>query len=205
MLFRPSILKGIAAGTVTRTYRRWDRPRVRPGGRQRTPAGVIAFDAVEPVERASLTDADARAAGLASLDELLELVDRRSTGEIYRIDLHLAGPDPRVALRESTPDAAEVANVLRRLDRLDRASRHGPWTTAVLRAIADGPGVRAADLAAGFGRDRDPFKLDVRKLKELGLTESLRPGYRLSPRGRAVLTALEGSSPTDAGEARIRQ
>ena len=80
---------------------------------------------------------------------------------------------------------------MRRLDRLDRASRHGPWTAPVLRAIADGPGVRAADLAAGFGRDRDPFKLDVRKLKELGLTESLRPGYRLSPRGRAVLDALE--------------
>jgi hypothetical protein len=32
-----------------------------------------------------------------------------------------------------------------------------------------------------------PFKLDVRKLKELGLTESLRPGYRLSPRGETVL------------------
>jgi hypothetical protein len=199
MLFRPSILKGIAAGTVTRTYRRWDRPRVRPGSRQRTPAGVVAFDAVEPVERASLTDADARAAGLAGLDELLELVDRRPTGEIYRIDLHLAGPDPRVALRESTPDAAEVAEVSRRLDRLDRASRHGPWTAAVLQAIADNPGVRAADLAAGFGRARDPFKLDVRKLKELGLTESLRPGYRLSARGRSVLAALNASSATSEG------
>ena len=190
MLFRPSILKGIAAGTVTRTYRRWDRPRVRAGGRQRTPAGVVAFDAVAPVAREALTDADARAAGLSGLDELLQLVDRRSTGEIYRIDLHLAGPDPRVALRESTPDSDEVAEVARRLDRLDRASRHGPWTAAVLQAIADNPGVRAADLAASFGRERDPFKLDVRKLKELGLTESLRPGYRLSPRGRAVLASV---------------
>ena len=35
-----------------------------------------------------------------------------------------------------------------------------------------------------------PFKLDVRKLKELGLTESLRPGYRLSPRGESVLDRL---------------
>ena len=104
MLFRPSTLKGIAEGTVTRAYRRWDRPRVRPGGRQRTPAGVVAFDSVEPVARESLTDADALAAGLTGLDELLELVDRRPAGEIYRVDLHLAGPDPRVALRESTPD-----------------------------------------------------------------------------------------------------
>jgi hypothetical protein len=204
MLFRPTILKGIAAGTVTRTYRRWDRPRVRPGGRQRTPVGVVAFDAVEPVDRASLTDADARAAGLSGLEELLELVDRRETGEIYRIDLHLAGPDPRVALRESAPGPAELAEVSKRLDRLDRASRHGPWTAAVLRAIADKPGVRAAELAAGFGRERDPFKLDVRKLKELGLTESLRPGYRLSPRGRAVL-ALVGPSPApdDGGDSGV--
>ena len=191
MLFRPATLRGIADGTVTRAYRKWDRPRVRPGGRQRTPAGVVAFDAVEPVDRDSLTDGDAQLAGLAGLDELLELVDRRPTGTIYRVDLHLAGPDPRVALRESAPGPDEIAQLVGRLDRLDRASRHGPWTAQVLRAIADGPGIRAADLAAGFGRARDPFKLDVRKLKELGLTESLRPGYRLSPRGRAVLDALE--------------
>jgi hypothetical protein len=197
MLFRPSTLKGIAEGTVTRAYRKWDRPRVRPGGRQRTPAGVVAFDAVEPVERDSLTEADARAAGLEGLRELLELVDRRPAGTIYRIDLHLAGPDPRVALRESAPAAYEVTAVLTRLERLDRASRHGPWTRTTLEAIATQPGVRAADLAAAFGRERHPFKLDVRKLKELGLTESLRPGYRLSPRGRAVLAALEASPPAD--------
>jgi hypothetical protein len=190
MLFRPSTLQGIADGTVTRTYRTWDRPRVRAGGKQRTPVGVIGFDAVEPVARESLTDADARAAGLADLDELLGLVDRR-TGTIYRIDLHLAGPDPRVALRETAPDAAGTAELIRRLERLDRASTHGPWTAAVLRAIGRQPGTRAVDLAASFGRTRDPFKLDVRKLKELGLTESLRPGYRLSPRGKAVLKALD--------------
>jgi hypothetical protein len=190
MLFRPSTLKGIADGTVTRAYRTWDRPRVRAGGRQRTPAGVVAFDAVEPVARESLTDADARTAGLADLDELLGLVDRR-TGTIYRIDLHLAGPDPRVALRESTPSEPETGEVIRRLERLDRASHHGPWTAQVLRGIADNPGLRATDLAASFGRTRDPFKLDVRKLKELGLTESLRPGYRLSARGEDVLRALD--------------
>jgi ribosomal protein S19E (S16A) len=50
--------------------------------------------------------------------------------------------------------------------------------------------VRAADLAASVGRDKPSFKLDVRKLKELGLTESLEVGYRLSPQGRAVLDRL---------------
>ena len=38
------------------------------------------------------------------------------------------------------------------------------------------------------------FKRRVRQLKELGLTESLEVGYRLSPRGRAVLDRLAPTS-----------
>lgn len=200
MLLRAATLRAIAGGSVTQAFRRWERPRVRPGGRQRTAAGVVAFDAVEPVERDQLTETDASAAGFGSLDELLAMLDRRSEGRIYRIMLRLEGPDPRIALRESVPAPAEVREIGGRLRRLDRASRHGPWTTAVLRAIAERPGVPAAELAIGFGRERAPFKLDVRKLKELGLTESLRPGYRLSPRGQAVLWALAGSPATDEGD-----
>ena len=36
-----------------------------------------------------------------------------------------------------------------------------------------------------MGSDRPSFKINVRKLKELGLTESLEVGYRLSPLGKA--------------------
>ena len=57
-----------------------------------------------------------------------------------------------------------------------------------LDAISTNPGVRAPDLAERFGRDVLPFKADVRKLKNLGLTLSLRIGYELSPRGAAYLT-----------------
>ncbi len=42
-----------------------------------------------------------------------------------------------------------------------------------------------------------PFKVDVRKFKEMGLTESLDVGYRLSPRGRAVLARLDRSGAGD--------
>jgi hypothetical protein len=72
---------------------------------------------------------------------------------------------------------------------LDRASTSGPWTAATLAIIAERPAVRAADLAAALGRERASFKLDVRKLKGLGLTISLERGYRLSPRGEAYWTA----------------
>ena len=57
----------------------------------------------------------------------------------------------------------------------------------MLRLIAEKPGVRAPDLAASLGRETLPFKRDVRKLKELGLTRSLPVGYEISPRGRAYL------------------
>jgi hypothetical protein len=203
MLFPPGTLQAIAYGTVTLAFRRWTEPRVRTGGRQRTAIGVIAFDAIDAVDREDLSESEANAAGFASRDELLAFVDRRTIGTIYRIRLRLEGPDPRVALRESVPDAGQIRELTDRLDRLDRASRHGPWTRPVLRLIRDRPGVRAADLAAAFGRERAPFKLDVRKLKELGLTESLNPGYRLSPRGRALLDALEAGLPrrSAAGDA----
>lgn len=191
MLFPPAIVRGLGDGIVTLAFRRWEVPRVRPGGRQRTAAGVVAFDAVEAVDRVELTDGEAGAAGFRSLDELLAFVDRRASGTIYRIRLRLAGPDPRVALRDALPDADQLREIERRLARLDRASRHGPWTEAVLRAIDREPAVRAAELAAAFDRERLAFKLDVRKLKELGLTESLARGYRLSPRGRAVLGVLD--------------
>ena len=208
MMIRLATLRAIADGTVTQAFRRWDTPRVRPGGRQRTALGVIAFDAVEPVEREVLTDADAVAAGFESRDALVSMLNRRDHGTIYRVRLRMAGPDPRVRLRESTPGPSELAEIAERLARLDRASHHGSWTRAVLEAIGEHPGERAGDLAARFGRDKLPFKLDVRKLKELGLTESLRPGYRLSPRGRAVTDALReaSSAPSDqAGDRGVGQ
>lgn len=188
MLIRRPVLDAIAAGTVTHLFRRWDRPRVRVGGTQRTPVGVLEFTAVEPVEDADLTAEDAGAAGFADLAALREA--QRGDGQLYRVGVRLAGPDPRVALRAkrrlSRADRAEIDT---RLARMDRTSPHGPWTAAVLELIAENPGVRAPDLALRMGRETLPFKRDVRKLKELGLTESLEVGYRLSPRGRAYRRA----------------
>jgi hypothetical protein len=51
--------------------------------------------------------------------------------------------------------------------------------------------VRAGDLCGVVGLEQQPFKVNVRKLKTLGLTESLDVGYRLSPRGVAYLRLRE--------------
>ncbi|WP_343389194.1 hypothetical protein [Candidatus Amarobacter glycogenicus] len=56
-----------------------------------------------------------------------------------------------------------------------------------LNLIAANPAVRAGDLAPQLGQEILAFKLNVRKLKNLGLTLSLGTGYRLSSRGGAWL------------------
>ena len=191
MLFRRRSLDGIRAGEITLAFRRWDRPRARAGGRQRTVVGELAIDSVEPVERADITAEDAARAGHASVEELLAELDARGDNQIWRIELRWAGEDARRSLREQADlTSAELDELQARLKRFDRASRHGPWTRRTLELIAQHPELRAEDLAALVGREKLPFKRDVRKLKELGLTESLLVGYRLSPRGRALLEAL---------------
>jgi biotin operon repressor len=100
-------------------------------------------------------------------------------------------PDPRVELRESVDlSDADVAELTARLDRLDRASKRGPWTRQFLRLLAENPHVRAQDLADSLGIEKMVFKDDVRKLKELGLTISFSPGYEVSPRGKAFMEML---------------
>lgn len=195
MLLKRETLEGIAEGRITLAFRRWKRPTVRAGGELRTAIGVLAIEAVDSIEEADITADDARLAGYPTRDALIADLNRRSEGDCYRVALHRAGDDPRAALREQDDlDDDAVEAITARLARFDRSSRHGPWTDAVLRLIGDSPGVRAPDLAASLGRETQPFKRDVRKLKELGLTESLEVGYRLSPRGRAWLATLERGS-----------
>lgn len=198
VLFKQRLWTGLADGTITVTFRRWKRAQARPGGRYRTPAGVLKADAVTVVRSEDVTDADARRAGYDGRDALFAELDRYPDGDLYRVDFHHAGADPREVLRDDAAVSEEDwRRITARLDRLDRASPRGPWTRAVLDVIAERPAVRAADLAASIGRDRASFKLDVRKLKEMGLTESLGTGYRISPRGRAVLDRLAAADEPD--------
>jgi hypothetical protein len=194
VLFERRLRDGIADGSITAAFRRWRRPQVVAGRRYRTGLELIEMDAVDVVAEADVTDADARDAGFPDAAAVIAELRARPAphdGLLYRLRFHRAGgPDPRAVLaRQDNLGADDLAEIDRRLDRLDRASSHGPWTRAVLSAIAKRPGVRAPDIAASFGRETAPFKVDVRKLKALGLTESLRVGYRLSQRGRAYLMA----------------
>ena len=191
MLIKQITLEGIVEGRITMAFRRWKTPRVKVGTKLRTAVGVLAVDAVERVTVKSLTADDAKDAGYSTKKELTAELSSVKEGKIYRITLHHAGEDPRIALRQNaklTKD--ELLDVQMRLTRMDERSNRGAWTQVTLQLIADHPETRAPDLAESLGLETKPFKMSVRKLKELGLTESLRVGYRLSPRGEVVLKSL---------------
>lgn len=191
MLFKTAILEGIRDGSVSLAFRRWPTARVKAGSEIRTALGVVAVTGIKPVETAAISDTQARRAGYARKEQLLAELGKFGSGGIFRISLRFAGTDPRVALREKPLTAGDAAEMTRRLQRLDKARTEGPWTQAVLALIARHPAVRAAELASALGWETQYFKIRVRKLKELGLTESLDIGYRISPRGAAYLKSLK--------------
>lgn len=194
MLFAGSDKDGVESGQITVAYRRWAEPRVVEGRIYRTNAGRIEIDSIRPVNPELINDNDPDVA-LADRQNAKD-VRRRLRGDdampTFLIRFHLVeGPDPREELAaQSSLSDAEVADLRERLDHFDQLSNHGPWTEQTLRLIESTPATRAADLAASVGRETAPFKLDVRKLKNLGLTYSLEVGYQLTPRGAAYLNAL---------------
>jgi hypothetical protein len=197
MMIRPDVLVAIRDGRVDLAFRRWDRPRVVVGTRLRTRVGLLEVTSVERVAATRITADEARRAGAGSLADLRRVLEAKADRPVWRVGLRHAGADPREQLRATVPDPVEVDRIRERLDRLDRASAIGPWTRPTLAIIDRSPTVRAPELAAELGRDTPSFKRDVRKLKELGLTESLDIGYRLSPRGVAVVDAEAGAPRTD--------
>ena len=186
MLFHQNILQGIAEGRVTLAFRRWRRAPPADGSSLRSPVGVLSLDRVTVVDEGDITPEDVRRTGL-SLDELRASID--GEGTLLRIELRLAGEDPRIALRERPPSPSELEAIVARLARIDAASVV-PWTTRYLQVIAAQPGIVSRVLAPQVGIDLPRFKRRVRQLKELGLTESLEVGYRLSSRGRALIEHL---------------
>ena len=194
MMFNAPTVNGLINGRVHCTFRRWNAARARVGSRFTTGGVVIEVTSVERVVEDELTDADAFEAGFDSLKALLRWTSAKGAGDdLYRIGIALAGPDPRIALRASDRlTDTEIAALTAKLDRMDRAADE-PWTWRTLAQIRDHPGVVSTELAAEVGQERAYFKLRVRRLKALGLTESLEIGYLLSPRGEALLAAHESA------------
>ena len=194
LLFQKRFHEGLENGSVTLTFRTWDKPHVKPGGRYRChPIGVLEVDAVEEVRVGSIRESDARRAGFESLDQMLAYV-RAASGaalgpeaRVWRVELHYGGDGDRV--EQALDDQLGADDVEQIRGKLARLDAKGPWTARTLALIAKHPRVAASKLAAKLGRETAPFKADVVKLKKLGLTQSFEVGYEVSPRGRAYLAA----------------
>ena len=199
MLFRRETLDRVVAGSVSLAFRRWERPLVRGGGTQLTAVGELSFLGIREVAAESISADEARMAGSESSEQLLAELGGRESGNIYRIELGPLRPDPRIALRSLAPTGEEMRELTAKLRRLDSRASSAVWTLAVLDIIRAHPGVRAGELCGMVAQEKEQFKLNVRKLKNLGLTESLKIGYRLSPRGQVVLDAIRRTTQQSHG------
>jgi hypothetical protein len=198
-------LESIQRGEIDLAFRRWQKPTVKTGGRLRTAIGELAIGAVSIVDPASISDEDARRAGFDSADNLrADLFKERNAASsqartarptdaslIYRVEVSYVGEDSRIALRNAEMSDVELQELAGKIARIDERSTRGPWVERTLSLIETWPARRAPELAEIEGLETIPFKASVRKLKELGLTESLAVGYRLSPRGEKVLRVLQ--------------
>ena len=188
MLFRKNTLDQIATGDVKLAFRKWTRRGAKVGSLIKTRIGQLEILKESIVERDKITAADAKRAGNSTLEELLEILDEKDAGDIYRIELRYHSEDPRIALRENEDLSDEDREMLEtKLARLDKFSKQGAWTSDALELIRKYPERRAGDLSDMMGKDKAWFKTNIRKLQNLGLTESKRTGYTISPRGEQFL------------------
>jgi hypothetical protein len=201
LLFQKRFHEGLKEGAITLTFRRWQKPRVRPGGRYRChPIGVLEVDAIDLVCVADISTIDARRSGFASREELIEYLRSGPQGDVdddtqlFRVELHHGGDGDRVETALQTKLTGEEVQAIR--TKLARMDAKAAWTLITLRLIQKHPRIAASKLAKKLGRETQPFKVDVRKLKKLGLTQSFEVGYEISPRGSAYMNAIARQKKT---------
>lgn len=191
MLFKEKHLQGIRSGEISLAFRKWKKPAVKTGSLIKTSIGLVEIKEVSEIDVSEITNNNAVNAGFASLDELLQLLCKTEQGNIYKINVHYFDEDPRIALRENiNPENVELKEITSKLERFDRYSKQGNWTLEILKLIYQNPTLRAADLAQRTKWEKEWLKLNIRKLKNIGLTISHEVGYSISPLGEKYLEWL---------------
>lgn len=188
MLIKKEVLDAIKAGEIDLQFRRWMRRTVKPGGTLKTRVGILGIGEITRLEPEEVTLADAKRAGFADLEDFFRWLKTMKPGELDRIEVSYVGEDPLIALaNDGDPGNEALRETETALSKLDGKA---PWTRQTLELIEAHPGRLAEELGRELRLEKAKFKAKVTKLKALGLTESLETGYRLSPRGQAVLAYL---------------
>ncbi len=191
MLFKQIHLHQIKAGNISLAFRKWKKPLVNKGTLVKTSVGQIEILDISEVYQENISHKEAKSAGYKGLSDLTGVLNAIEEGSIYKIWVKYHSADPQIILREQTKLSDEEFNQIKlKLERLDRYSKQGKWILNILQAIRDNPKLRAQDLAAKTGKQKDWLKPNIRKLKYLGLTVSHEVGYTISPRGMIILDKL---------------
>lgn len=92
MLLKRELLDEIKAGKVDLIFRRWSRPTVRAGGTLKTKVGLLAIKAMDEMDPADVTDAEARRAGFADVADFRRWLDTMKPGHLFhRIEVGYLG------------------------------------------------------------------------------------------------------------------
>lgn len=86
--------------------------------------------------------------------------------------------------------ADDIIELQRRLERYHKTSCLGPWTHSVLTVFRDQPGEAARMLAEKTGFERDWLNRTFGSSRTSVSTISLKTGYKISPRGSALMKAI---------------
>jgi ASCH domain len=98
--FSKELRDDVIGGAITVSFRLWQRPKVRVGGRYRVgEAAQIEVDAVELLPFAAITAADVRRSGEPSREALRHRAAHAGPiGDdtlLYRVEFHVVGDEPR--------------------------------------------------------------------------------------------------------------
>jgi hypothetical protein len=192
MLFKQKHLEGIKAGKISLAFRKWKKLSVKKGDLIKTEVGIIKIGNVTKINPKEIIEIEAVKAGFASAQALISLLEGQKDGGIYRIEVSCEQEDELVVDAEmeaeiAAIDPAELAEISLEIQDLDQASKVGRWTVKTLQAIQQNPNLKSADLAVILKKEKEWLKLNVRKLRALGLTESHEPGYSITALGIAFL------------------
>ena len=183
--------QGILAGRITVSFRNWKRPHAAVGGVYRLrPSGAVRVTGVRSVRLSDMEPDDLRRSGFDSVAAVAAFLRLPQSATVTRVEFELTEEPVAKPLPELSVD--EVAIRLQAIDRRSAA----PWTIGVLTLIRAHPATRAGDLAPEMGWETPAFKANVRKLKRIGLTQSLETGYSLTDLGEQVAALMnDGRTP----------
>lgn len=92
MLLKRELLEEIVAGKVDLVFRRWNRPSVKAGGTLKTKVGLLQIGAIDDMDPADVTEADAKRAGFEDVPAFRKWLDTMKQGELFqRIEISYLG------------------------------------------------------------------------------------------------------------------